>query len=115
MKEIIELSGLKIKDFAKKFEIPYNTVRQWYNGEREAPEWIKKIIKKEITYKPLIDEVADIMIYEYYNEDGLKYRAILNKEGTNNQYNWFNNLQQKFKDGKEGLKSKKIYKGYRIQ
>ena len=115
MKEIIELSGLKIKEFAEKFEIPYNTVRQCYNCERNAPEWLKKLIKKEITYKPLLDDVADIIIYEYYNDNGLRYRAFLDKEKTEDQIDWFNNLQQKFKDGEEGLKSKKIYKWYRMQ
>ena len=47
MKEIIENSGLKLKEFAEKYKIPYNTLRQWYNGERKPPTWIKEILKNK--------------------------------------------------------------------
>ena len=46
MQELIKQSGLKLKEFAEKYEIPYNTIRQWYNGERQAPIYIKKMIQE---------------------------------------------------------------------
>ena len=47
-KELIKELNLTIKDFAKLYEIPYNTVRQWYNGSRQAPPYIKKMVEKII-------------------------------------------------------------------
>ena len=113
MKEIIEKSGLKLQEFAERYGIPYNTVRQWYNGERHPAEWVKKLIKEKTEYKPLL-EIADpdCIIYEYYNKEGLKYRAYLPNERTEEQIDWFNSLQRKYKDGKEGLIKRKIYKAY---
>lgn len=46
MKKIIEETGLKIADFAQEFSIPYNTVRQWYNGERKCPTYILNMIRE---------------------------------------------------------------------
>ena len=103
MKEIIKNSGLTLKEFAEKYEIPYNTVRQWNNAERQAPNWIKKLFnnaKNTITIEQL---------YEYYTEEGLKYRAIIKKDSNEEQKDWFNRCQSKFNNREEGLKFKKIY------
>lgn len=56
MKKFIEESGLSIKEFSEKYGIPYNTVRQWYNGARSAPDWLVNLFKAEQAYKPLIDD-----------------------------------------------------------
>ena len=53
MKEFIEKSGLTAAQFAKKYGIPYNTVRQWTEGIRKAPAWMEKLFKNEQAYKPL--------------------------------------------------------------
>ena len=47
-KLIKEELNLTIKEFANLYEIPYNTVRQWYNGKRTAPQYIIKMIEKII-------------------------------------------------------------------
>lgn len=51
MKNLINNLGLSIKEFAEIYEIPYNTVRQWYNGQRQAPQYIKKMIEVIIELK----------------------------------------------------------------
>lgn len=51
MKKLIEELNLTIKEFAELYEIPYNTVRQWYNGKRQAPPYIKKMIETIIELK----------------------------------------------------------------
>lgn len=51
MKNLIEKLNLTIKEFAELYEIPYNTVRQWYNGTRQAPQYIKKMIETIIELK----------------------------------------------------------------
>ena len=48
MKEIIEQSGMTIREFSEFYEIPYNTVRLWKNGERKAPKWAVKLLKEKI-------------------------------------------------------------------
>lgn len=83
-------------------------VQQWTDGA----ELDKKLIEK-IANKPIIDEEnADSVIYEYYSENGLKYRAHLPKEKNEEQIDWFNKLQSKFNHQEEGLIKRKIYKAY---
>lgn len=53
MKEFIAKSGLTPAQFAKKYDIPYNTVRQWAEGIRCAPKWMVNLFKNENAYKPL--------------------------------------------------------------
>lgn len=59
MQKVIKESGLTIKEFSELYEIPYNTVRQWANGTRQAPKWLVRIFKAEQAYKPLIEEVKE--------------------------------------------------------
>ena len=54
MNEIKELKNslrLTTKEFAELFEIPYNTVRQWINGERNCPAYIISMLKKLIEFQ----------------------------------------------------------------
>lgn len=51
MQEIIKESGMTIREFSNHYEIPYNTVREWYNGNRKAPNWVIKIFKAYIEMK----------------------------------------------------------------
>lgn len=58
MKDFIEKSGFTVSQFAKKYDIPYNTVRQWAEGIRKAPDWLVKLFEAEQAYKPLIEKVT---------------------------------------------------------
>ena len=117
MKKLIEKSGLSIKEFSDKYGIPYNTVRQWYNGARSAPDWLVNLFKAEQAYKPLIDLCEhDGHFYEYYSEDGLVYRAFLPKEPSEEQIDWFNKRQNDFMHGesKPKLTKVKVYRYYEV-
>lgn len=46
MKELINNHIRGIKGFAEEYGIPYNTVRQWANGTRNAPKWLVKLFKQ---------------------------------------------------------------------
>ena len=46
--ELIQKHNLKIIDISKRFEIPYRTVQNWKRGEREAPEYVIKLIDRVI-------------------------------------------------------------------
>ena len=48
MQELIKQSGMTIRQFSEFYEIPYNTVRQWYNGQRQAPSWAVKLLAKDM-------------------------------------------------------------------
>ena len=88
MKQIIEQSGKTIKEFAEFYEIPYNTVRQWYNGERSAPLWVKSLIEKAENRKQIsMFEENEYELYEFFNENGLQYRA--HKTGDQESEEWF--------------------------
>ena len=115
MNKLIEESGLSIKEFSEKYGIPYNTVRQWYNGARSAPDWLVNLFKAEQAYKPLIDNKPDGFFYEYYSDKGLKYRAFLPNEPTEEQIEWFNKCQYEFMHGTRDLTKKIIYRYYKVQ
>lgn len=49
MNELIEMMkkyNLTIKGISEKYEIPYNTIRQWVNGSRKMPKYLFKLIEK---------------------------------------------------------------------
>lgn len=58
MKKIIESLGMNIKDFSKYYGIPYNTVRQWWNGDRTPPKWVTKILNESIELKKNGEQIA---------------------------------------------------------
>lgn len=51
MKKFIEESGLSLREFSNHYEIPYNTVREWYNENRKAPNWVVKLFKDNAELK----------------------------------------------------------------
>lgn len=85
MKSIIDKSGMTLKEFSIKFEIPYNTVSQWYRGERNAPQWVKNLIEEKLNYKPLLDDYPTRQkkyVYVFFKEDKLKMRTFTNEENV---------------------------------
>ena len=51
MKKIIESLGMTFKEFSEYYGIPYNTVRQWWNGDRTPPKWVVKLLNELIELK----------------------------------------------------------------
>lgn len=80
MKQLIEESGLSIKEFSEKYGIPYNTVRQWHNGARSAPDWLVNLLKAEQAYKPLIDNKIYYVIQTKTPDGHVYYRICDNKD-----------------------------------
>ena len=61
MNEIEKLRNslsMTTKDFAEHFGIPYNTVRQWVNGERKAPEYVISMLQKLIECKTQGEQIC---------------------------------------------------------
>lgn len=44
IKELVELSGLNLTNFAKKFQIPYRSAQNWVSVERKPPEYLSTLI-----------------------------------------------------------------------
>lgn len=47
IKELVELSGLKLTDFSRKFQIPYRTLQNWVSetqNSRRPPEYLSLLI-----------------------------------------------------------------------
>jgi len=80
MRKLIEESGLSIKEFSEKYGIPYNTVRQWYNGARSAPDWLVNLLKAEQAYKPLVDNKIYYVNQNKTPNGYVYYRIFDNKE-----------------------------------
>ncbi len=51
MQDLIKESGMTIREFSEYYDIPYNTVLQYYNGNRKAPNWVVKLFKENIKLK----------------------------------------------------------------
>lgn len=94
MKNLIEKLNLTIKEFAELYEIPYNTVRQWYNGTRQAPLYIKKMIETIIELKskgkmdplPIITMPHPKYVYVFYNKhDKFVMNDVVLRRFTDNE------------------------------
>lgn len=48
VKRLIEISGLSMRSFAAKYQIPYRTVQDWRSGARPSPEYISLLIGWEM-------------------------------------------------------------------
>lgn len=40
--------NLTIQKIAKRYEIPYSTMRQWLYGQRKMPKYLLKLIEKDL-------------------------------------------------------------------
>ncbi len=48
IKEHRQAAGLTQEEFSKLFDIPLDTVKGWDSGRRRPPEWVEKLIIKEL-------------------------------------------------------------------
>lgn len=48
MQNLIKESGMTIREFSEYYGIPYNTVREYYNGNRKAADWVVKLMHEKI-------------------------------------------------------------------
>ena len=48
IKELRELTGLSQQQFADKFKIPVNSIRNWEQGKRTPPEYLPGMIEEII-------------------------------------------------------------------
>ncbi|MBR6873002.1 MAG: hypothetical protein IKN17_05810 [Ruminococcus sp.] len=48
VKKLIEISGLTMRSFAAKYQIPYRTMQDWCSGAREPAEYIPMLIGWEM-------------------------------------------------------------------
>jgi len=48
IKEIVDSSGMTQSEFARHFDIPLRTLQDWYAGKHSCPEYLKKLLYKEI-------------------------------------------------------------------
>ena len=48
MKKIIEESGMTLREFSEYYEVPYNTIREWWNENRKCPNYVVKLFKAYI-------------------------------------------------------------------
>ena len=48
IEEARKSKGMSRKDVAEWFEIPYRTITNWENGDRQCPPYIEKLIVEKI-------------------------------------------------------------------
>ena len=47
-KEILEQSGMNMKQFSDYFEIPYRTVQDWKSGARICPDYLLNLMRYKL-------------------------------------------------------------------
>jgi len=47
-------SGLKRKEFAQKFDIPYRTLQDWELGNRKMPEYLLRLMAYRVRTEELV-------------------------------------------------------------
>ena len=47
-KELRQQSGMNLKGFGEYFEIPYRTIQNWENGQRQCPEYLLKLMQYKL-------------------------------------------------------------------
>ena len=46
--ELLESSGMNMKQFSEYFNIPYRTVQNWKNEERKCPDYVMKLMEYKL-------------------------------------------------------------------
>ncbi len=57
-KELLERSGMNMKQFSECFEIPYRTIQSWKIRERNCPDYVLDLIKFRLENDKNIQEVS---------------------------------------------------------
>lgn len=60
-KELRELSGMNMSQFAKYFGINYRTIQRWEYGERKCPDYLLSLMEYKMIHEGLIN-VATIKL-----------------------------------------------------
>ena len=50
-KKVREASGMKMKEFAEHFGIPYRTVQNWEAGVNKCPDYLLKLMKFRLDHE----------------------------------------------------------------
>lgn len=53
--EILEESGMSLKQFGEFFKIPYRTLQHWKSGTRSCPEYVLELIKYRLEHEKTRD------------------------------------------------------------
>lgn len=54
-KELRELSGMNMSQFAKYFGINYRTIQRWEYGERKCPDYLLSLMEYKMIHEGLIN------------------------------------------------------------
>lgn len=48
IKEMPPLLGLNLREFSKRYGIPYRTLQGWIGGERECPPYVRELLERAV-------------------------------------------------------------------
>lgn len=76
IKEIRQLTGLSAQKFGDKYGIPLRTIQNWEGGQRQAPEYIVKLLErvvKEDMEDNGMNEIAILMADRCSEKEAKRY------------------------------------------
>ena len=56
MKELRESTGLNLREFCEKFDIPYRTMTEWELGHRTAPPYVLRLLSYYVEMQDKLNE-----------------------------------------------------------
>jgi len=48
VKNIVDMSGMNLATFSRKFGVPYRSLQHWVGGDREAPDYVLDMLEKVV-------------------------------------------------------------------
>lgn len=72
IKKLREQTGMNRKEFCEYFDIPYRTVTEWERGNRNAPDYVLRLLAYYIQMEKLME-----------NPNRIEFEAVKKKEGKN--------------------------------
>ncbi len=61
IKELREMTGMNRKEFCECMHIPYQTVTDWERGQRQAPEYVLRLLEYYVRMNMLKADGEDIV------------------------------------------------------
>ena len=73
IKKLREQTGMNRKEFCEYFDIPYRTVTEWERGNRNAPDYVLRLLAYYIRMEKMVKD-----------SNCVESEAVRAKEGTKN-------------------------------
>ena len=76
IKKLRESTGMNRKEFYECFDIPYRTVTEWERGNRNAPDYVLRLLAYYIRMENMVKEKEKYGEEQNYNSKRYPYYSV---------------------------------------